>query len=191
MINKILIGILVLALSAILYIVGNYFYMQYQRNEYAKEYESNSYKIDKLIKNKATKDLKTNDLVFVCELRKSLWHTTVPFETIHLAAEDNSPKYKKFVMEVTQDIFRDAQLKAFVKGKQSEVDSEVVGSLCTLLNSETGSSRSLYNKLLSQKYNIDLESGSLSYVDISKVTQEDLDEYLKAKKAEENIRLKF
>lgn len=191
MINKILIGILVLALSAILYIVGNYFYMQYQRNEYAKEYESNSYKIDKLIKNKATKNLKTNDLVFICELRKSLWHTTVPFETIQLAAEDNSPKYKKFVREVTQDIFRDAQLKAFVKGKQSEVDSEVVGSLCTLLNSETGSSRSLYNKLLSQKYNIDLESGSLSYVDISKVTQEDLDEYLKAKKAEENIRLKF
>jgi len=191
MINKILIGILVLALSAILYIVGNYFYMQYQRNEYAKEYESNSYKIDKLIKNKATKDLKTNDLVFVCELRKSLWHTTVPFEIIQLAAEDNSPKYKKFVREVTQDIFRDAQLKAFVKGKQSEVDLEVVGSLCTLLNSETGSSRSLYNKLLSQKYNIDLESGSLSYVDISKVTQEDLDEYLKAKKAEENIRLKF
>lgn len=191
MINKILIGILVLALSAILYIVGNYFYMQYQRNEYAKEYESNSYKIDKLIKNKATKDLKTNDLVFVCELRKSLWHTTVPLETIQLAAEDNSPKYKKFVREVTQDIFRDAQLKAFVKGEQSEVDLAIIGHLCTLLNSETGSSRSLYNKLLSQKYNIDLESGSLSYVDISKVTQEDLDEYLKAKKAEENIRLKF
>lgn len=191
MINKILIGILVLALSSILYIVGNYLYMQYQRNEHSKEYESNSYKIDKLIKNKATKDLKTNDLVFVCELRKSLWHTTVPLETIQLAAEENSPKYKKFVMEVTQDIFRDAQLKAFVKEKQSEVDLEVVGSLCTLLNSKTGSSRSLYNKLLSQKYNIDLESGSLSYVDISNVTQEDLDEYLKAKKSEENIRLKF
>lgn len=191
MINKILIGILVLALSSILYIVGNYLYMQYQRNEHSKEYESNSYKIDKLIKNKATKDLKTNDLVFVCELRKSLWHTTVPLETIQLAAEENSPKYKKFVMEVTQDIFRDTQLKAFVKEKQSEVDLEVVGSLCTLLNSKTGSSRSLYNKLLSQKYNIDLESGSLSYVDISKVTQEDLDEYLKAKKSEENIRLKF
>lgn len=191
MINKILIGILVLALSTILYIVGNYFYIQYQRNEYSKEYESNSYKIDKLIKNKATKDLKNKDLVFVCELRKSLWHTTVPLETIQLAAEDNNPKYKKFVRELTQDIFRDAQLKAFVKGKQSEVDLEIVGSLCTLLNSETGSSRSLYNKLLSQKYNIDLESGSLSYVDISKVTQEDLDEYLKAKKAEENIRLKF
>ncbi|MFJ1521817.1 hypothetical protein ACG59Z_18350 [Acinetobacter sp. ABJ_C1_1] len=191
MINKILIGILVLALSSILYIVGNYLYMQYQRNEHSKEYESNSYKIDKLIKNKATKDLKTNDLVFVCELRKSLWHTTVPLEAIQLAAEENSPKYKKFVMEVTQDIFRDAQLKAFVKEKQSEVDLEVVGSLCTLLNSKTGSSRSLYNKLLSQKYNIDLESGSLSYVDISKVTQEDLDEYLKAKKSEENIRLKF
>lgn len=119
MINKILIGILVLALSAILYIVGNYLYMQYDRNEHSKEYESNSYKIDKLIKNKATKDLKTNDLVFVCELRKSLWHTTVPLETIQLAAEDNSPKYKKFVREVTQDIFRDAQLKAFVKGEQS------------------------------------------------------------------------
>lgn len=191
MINKILIGILVLALSSILYIVGNYLYMQYQRNEHSKEYESNSYKIDKLIKNKATKDLKTNDLVFVCELRKSLWHTTVPLETIQLAAEENSPKYKKFVMEVTRDIFRDAQLKAFVKEKQSEVDLEIVGSLCTLLNSKTGSSRSLYNKLLSQKYNIDLESGSLSYVDISKVTQEDLDEYLKAKKSEENIRLKF
>lgn len=191
MVNKILIGILVLALSSILYIVGNYLYMQYQRNEHSKEYESNSYKIDKLIKNKATKDLKTNDLVFVCELRKSLWHTTVPLETIQLAAEENSPKYKKFVMEVTQDIFRDAQLKAFVKEKQSEVDLEVVGSLCTLLNSKTGSSRSLYNKLLSQKYNIDLESGSLSYVDISNVTQEDLDEYLKAKKSEENIRLKF
>lgn len=191
MINKILIGILVLALSSILYIVGNYLYMQYQRNEHSKEYESNSYKIDKLIKNKATKDLKTNDLVFVCELRKSLWHATVPLETIQLAAEENSPKYKKFVMEVTQDIFRDAQLKAFVKEKQSEVDLEIVGSLCTLLNSKTGSSRSLYNKLLSQKYNIDLESGSLSYVDISKVTQEDLDEYLKAKKSEENIRLKF
>ncbi|UGQ27959.1 hypothetical protein [Acinetobacter calcoaceticus] len=191
MINKILIGILVLALSSILYIVGNYLYMQYQRNEHSKEYESNSYKIDKLIKNKATKDLKTNDLVFVCELRKSLWHTTVPLETIQLAAEENSPKYKKFVMEVTQDIFRDTQLKAFVKEKQSEVDLEVVGSLCTLLNSKTGSSRSFYNKLLSQKYNIDLESGSLSYVDISKVTQEDLDEYLKAKKSEENIRLKF
>ncbi|MDV7458228.1 hypothetical protein R4643_12135 [Acinetobacter baumannii] len=191
MINKILIGILVLALSAILYIVGNYLYMQYDRNEHSKEYESNSYKIDKLIKNKATKDLKTNDLVFVCELRKSLWHTTVPLETIQLAAEDNSPKYKKFVREVTQDIFRDAQLKAFVKGEQSEVDLAIIGHLCTLLNSETGSSRSLYNKLLSQKYNIDLESGSLSYVDISKVTQEDLDEYLKAKKVEENIRLKF
>ncbi|MEN8273601.1 hypothetical protein I8T81_09100 [Acinetobacter seifertii] len=191
MINKILIGILVLALSSILYIVGNYLYMQYQRNEHSKEYESNSYKIDKLIKNKATKDLKTNDLVFICELRKSLWHTTVPLETIQLAAEENSPKYKKFVMEVTQDIFRDAQLKAFVKEKQSEVDLEIIGSLCTLLNSKTGSSRSLYNKLLSQKYNIDLESGSLSYVDISKVTQEDLDEYLKAKKSEENIRLKF
>lgn len=46
--------------------------MQYDRKGVSKEYESNSYKVDKLIKNKAKKYLRTNDLVFICELRKSL-----------------------------------------------------------------------------------------------------------------------
>ena len=80
----------------ITYKIGTNFYKKYQFQKWEEEYQANSYKIDEIISSNAEKNLKLNDLIVVCELRKALWNSKTSINVIQMSAELVDDKYKKF-----------------------------------------------------------------------------------------------
>lgn len=187
--KKIIISIVVLIGFFAIYKIGVKLYKAYLINKIGENVEIRSDIIDYTILTDGEKDLKTNDLIYVCELRQSLWDTSVDTDTIQILAEQNNSKYKKFSEQVKKKIDASSEIKNLNLSSLNFKKSDVIGPLCTLVFPDTRIKRSLYYKLLSQKYKID--TGTIGVIDSSKITKEDLIEYRKALLIEEKLRLQF
>lgn len=188
--RKIFIGLVALIACFFVYKLGMRLYHNYTFSKIRENVEKRGDRVDNIILDSGGKDLKTNDLIYVCELRKALWNTNVDIETIQILAEHNNQKYKQFSKKMYTAVNNDKYvIEHSFNNKVDYKKSDVIGTLCTLVFPETQTNRSLYGKLLSQKYQV--ESGTIGDVDSSKITPEDLNEYDKAKIIEEKLRLRF
>ncbi|MHA3098418.1 hypothetical protein [Acinetobacter brisouii] len=187
--KKTIIILSILVSLFVFYKIGDSYYSKYKRDQIVKEYERNDIKLRYLIFDNAAKKLKTNDLIFPCELRRGLWGTDVDVRVIQKKSEENNPKYKSFTDQLKKDISLDKDLEKFVSDEVFGVDTDIMGDLCTLIDPQSQTKISYYDKLLEKKYQI--LNGSLESVDISRITPDDLQEYKKAKVVENQFRMKY
>lgn len=180
----------VLLLSFVIYKVGTSLYFKYRMQKWEDEYQANSYKVDTIIVANAEKRLKLNDLIVVCELRKSLWNSKVSITEIQKTAELSNRKYKLFSDAVKKDLLENTD-KSYLKTDE-DIDTDVIGKLCTQHYPDSPNAQNnVYSDLLSQKYKLTGSQDSISYVDISLITNEDLSQYKSALEIEKKIRLNF
>ena len=188
--KKLLIGLIILVGCFFIYKVAYKVYKQYTFNKITENVEKVSNWVIFNILNDGEDELKTNDLIYVCELRKALWNTGVNVDTIQILAERNNQNYKRFSEKMHKVIHNSEYvIKHSYGNKVDYKKSDVIGVLCTLVFEDTQISRSLYNKLLSIKYQND--TGSIGDVEGSRITAEDFEEYRKAKIIEDKLRLQF
>lgn len=181
----------ILIFCSILFLLGKVIYFKFQINSINKENASNSLKFERLIFNKAEKSLKTNDLIFVCELTKSLMRDGVSVQDIYESSIKNSKKFKDFVEDIKKEITKDESLKKFMANGSSKENAIIINYLCTLKDWETQTSKSVYNKFLTKKYQLDTDFDSISFVDMRHISEADYKEFLKFKAAEREFRNKF
>lgn len=187
--KKILLGVLILAIAFVLYKVGSRLYFNYQMDQFEEQSRIDDFKINQLVSTKASEKIKTTDLVYLCELRKELWDTDVSVDDIQKSAELNNKNYKNFITDIKTEIKKDNELSRIIKDSTFGFNTEIVGQLCTLKDPDSGYSRSIYNKLLYKKYK--LNEDSISYLNENSITQQDLNEYLKAMQKAKEFRLKY
>lgn len=187
--KKILLGVLVLVIAFVLYKVGSRLYFNYQMDQFEEQSNLDDFKMNQFVLDKANQKIKTTDLVYLCELRKELWDTSVPVDDIQKVAELNNQNYKNFTADIKRDIQKYSELSEIITNSSSGFNSEIVAHLCTLKYPDSGNSRSVYNMLLSKKYK--LNEDSIGSLDQDLITQEDLNEYLKAMQKAKEFRLKY
>lgn len=186
--KKIIVIVSLIIFSLIIFFLGKRYYDNYQIEKFEKSYELKSYKLDKLIKDQAKNNIKTNDLIFVCELRKGLWDTDVSVDEIVKESELNSSKFRNYLSNIKSAINNDKEIKEFV---EDDFNGAIIGSLCTRINPDNGFDRSIYGDLLNKKYNLSGSYKSLGDIDINLVTEDDLKEYQNAKIIEDRFRKNF
>lgn len=186
--KKILIVVAVILISGLLVYLGNQYYKTYQTNKYIKEYELNSFRFDQLVDKESKKYIKTNDLIFLCELRKGLWNTDVSVDSIAKEAEGNSARYKNFVKKISLEIGKDKEMKEFIG---NDINTQLIGTLCTRIDPDSQNDRSIYGDLLNKKYSLTGSFVTIGSLEMNEINEEDLTEYQKAKAAEERFRKKF
>ena len=191
--KKMLWGSTILVIGVICFITykfGTNFYKKYQFQKWEEEYQANSYKIDEIISSNAEKNLKLNDLIVVCELRKALWNSKTSINVIQMSAELVDDKYKKFSEVVKADLVANTNKDYFENSE--DINTALIGKLCTQHYPDSPNIKNnVYSDLLSQKYKLNGDQDSIGYVDMSLITNEDLKKYERALQVEKNIRLKY
>lgn len=172
------------------FMLGKNVYLNYKSKKYRENYDLQSYRFNKMISDISTKNnIKLNDLIFVCELRKGLWNTGTNINVIQNSSLANSQNYKNLVVAIKEGIEKDPELLGYTGKKTEDMNTHIIGNFCTLVDPETQSSRSMYSDLLRKKYQI--TQNSIGYVDMSAITKEDMYEYEKAKSVENKIRMMY
>lgn len=177
-----------LIIFSLIIFFGKRYYDNYQIEKFEKSYELKSYKLDKLIKDQVKNNIKANDLIFVCELRKGLWNTNVSVDEIVKESELNSSKFKNYLSNIKSAINNDKEIKEFV---EDDINGAIIGSLCTKINPDNDFDRSIYGDLLNKKYNLSGSYRTIGDVDINNLTEDDLKQYQNAKIIEDRFRKNF
>lgn len=166
-------------------------YFKYQMKAIQRENTVNNLKFEKIILNSAEKKLKTNDLIFLCELKRSLGSVNVDFQDIYEQGIHNNTNLDNFMTVIKEDIAKDKELQKFSGDNDLSRNAKIVSYLCTIHDYETQISKSVYTKFLAKKYGLDTDFNSIAFVDVNELTEEDYAEFKKAKLVEKMFRSKF
>lgn len=187
--KKIILGIVTIIIAFIFYKVAVILYANYQFKKSETDYEIKSSKIDNIITNHSKK-IRLNDLIIVCELRKSFWNTSdISINTIQKEAEEADLGYKQFSTIVKADLLSQKDLNF---RDEEDLNTALIGKLCTKhYPMKPSLKNNIYSDLLGIKYKLSSDQDSIGYLDKDTITSEDLSKYLTFLGIEKKIRLNF
>ena len=146
--------------------------------------ETDREKMDNIINSKAQKILKTNDLIFACELRRSM-SGDVSDDVVQEEAINNNEVYRKFSLDIKNTTPDNRDTPNAIRLN----NTTLLDSLCSY---HVGNHNlSVYSGYLLKKYDTEQLYSSVEQVGLERLTVDDRLQWAKAKQEEKKLRLSF
>ena len=189
--KKISLIVLIFIICGSFLFMGKSIYSNYQSQKHKDKIIKSIYKFDQLFFEKANRDLKTNDLIFMCELVRSLKNDGVGIEKINDEGFKNNRNLKEFFNSINEDILKDKAYELVTGENTLDRNRIITAYLCTINDQGNPDRNSVYTKFLTKKYQLNTNFDSIGMLEMSRISDADIYEYKKSKLKEKEFREKF